>query len=398
MAVLNVTHTMLAGDYARASDVNRNFQDIVDWAAGGIDVNNLGTLTGTLSWVIGPGADRAIEILNGTSDGDILVTQTAPLSTNECLVKLQLTAATTEAGSPNAAGICMDFSNVGTTIPMIRLENSGSGAYVRFLDGASIERMSIRSDGTFATQLKTTDAGITDFKDVTVDGGPVLSNNAGVLELDSNLKVTSTITATTKLVAGTAEITGSGTTIVVGANLTVPGTISVNAGPTLSNSGARLNVNNGVRADYVTFTNSTSRITSTADRFVSITNDGGTNGRPVAVGMANTGKPVIMGGRVTGAGAILSAGTGGWSVVRDSLGIYTVSFSGLGNAPGVTATPGNSENILAVEPVSTTSFRVVIRAVNVNTSSELPASPHTHGIGPLLVDDAFSFTLIGILP
>ena len=55
MATLTVTNSFVAGTVAEASEVNKNFQDIIAWSQGTIQEDNLGTFAGLLSWIITTG-------------------------------------------------------------------------------------------------------------------------------------------------------------------------------------------------------------------------------------------------------------------------------------------------------------------------------------------------------
>jgi microcystin-dependent protein len=85
MATLTVTNTYIAGTLAKASEVNQNFNDIINWAAGNIQNDNIGTLSGPITWSITTGV-QAISIANSGSEGSMTVTQSALLTAGKAIV------------------------------------------------------------------------------------------------------------------------------------------------------------------------------------------------------------------------------------------------------------------------------------------------------------------------
>lgn len=138
MATLTVTNTYIAGTLAKASEVNQNFTDILNWAAGNIENDNLGTMSGTISFNIVTGV-KALDITNAGNEGTIEIAQNAALNPNKSSFKLAHAAADT-AGD---AGVFLEFASASSTIPVMRIDNAGTGASLQFRDGTS-EKMSIK--------------------------------------------------------------------------------------------------------------------------------------------------------------------------------------------------------------------------------------------------------------
>lgn len=99
--------------------------------------------------------------------------------------------------------------------------------------------------------------------------------------------------------------------------------------------------------------------------------------------IASTRGPRHVWGIVTSAGAIQSAGSGDWSVVRNAAGDYTITFSpAFAAAPAVVLSSGETATALIVKifgGVATTT--TTARIATVNLSSTLADGPfHFHAI------------------
>lgn len=137
MATLTYTNTHIAGTPAKASEVNQNDTDTVNWSTT-IANDNFGTFSGAVNWAIVSGV-KAIDISNAGDEGSIEVTQTAALNPSKSGVKIEHTAAEVSGD----AGLFIDFTSAGSTIPLLRLDNAGSGEVIKARD-ASADRWSLK--------------------------------------------------------------------------------------------------------------------------------------------------------------------------------------------------------------------------------------------------------------
>lgn len=120
MATLSLTNTFIAGTLAKASEVNQNFTDLVNWSSGNIQNDNLGTMNGTISWTIATGV-KAISIANSGNEGSIGITQSVGLNPNKATIRIIDNAAQT-AGD---AEIYVSMSSLSSTIPILKLDYAG---------------------------------------------------------------------------------------------------------------------------------------------------------------------------------------------------------------------------------------------------------------------------------
>ncbi len=120
MATLSLTNTFIAGTLAKASEVNQNFTDLINWSSGNIQNDNLGLMNGTISWSIATGV-KAISIANSGNEGSIGITQSVGLNPNKATIRIIDNAAQT-AGD---AEIYVNMSSLSSTIPILKLDYAG---------------------------------------------------------------------------------------------------------------------------------------------------------------------------------------------------------------------------------------------------------------------------------
>lgn len=135
MATLSLTHTYVAGTLAKASEVNSNFSDIVTWSQGNIQNDNIGTLSGLVSWSISTGV-AAISVTNSGSEGSVYITQSANLSSSKAVFRLTNTAAATSGDG----GLHVNFSNASATIPALLVSYKGFTNFGVYPDVVSLPR------------------------------------------------------------------------------------------------------------------------------------------------------------------------------------------------------------------------------------------------------------------
>lgn len=124
MATLSLTNTFIAGTLAKASEVNQNNTDIINWSSGNIQNDNLGTMSGAISWSITTGV-KAISIANSGNDGSVSITQSASLNPNKSDFRLENTAAQT-AGN---ASMYLLMTSSSSTIPLFQADYAGSQVF-----------------------------------------------------------------------------------------------------------------------------------------------------------------------------------------------------------------------------------------------------------------------------
>lgn len=124
MAVLSVTNTYIAGTLAKASEVNQNFTDIINWASGQIQNDNLGTMSGVITWSIATGV-KAINISNSGNDGSILVTQNVALNPSRSSIRVNNTAAQT-AGDPD---VYITMTSASSTVAAFQVDYASSHVF-----------------------------------------------------------------------------------------------------------------------------------------------------------------------------------------------------------------------------------------------------------------------------
>lgn len=113
--------TFVAGTKAKASEVNTNFGESAI-AFTQIDDTNFSTFGGVVSWVIAD-SSQAIDIINSstTASESLKIAYSGKLGANKSGLILNFTG----VENTGNAGLDIDFSNAGTTIPALRLNNAG---------------------------------------------------------------------------------------------------------------------------------------------------------------------------------------------------------------------------------------------------------------------------------
>jgi len=151
MATLVITHQFVPGQLALASEVNRNFQDIQQWADGSLGTENLGTLTARPSG--GPILNFSqtanypvININNNGADTSLQIVQGVALDTNKAVISL------TDSNNHLAADtahVRMTL-NGSTNIPALDIKHGGSQTL-------SLTRTQLN---LFANAIQATSAGV----------------------------------------------------------------------------------------------------------------------------------------------------------------------------------------------------------------------------------------------
>lgn len=124
MSTLSLTNTFLAGTLAKASEVNQNFSDIINWASGNIGSDNLSVLTGPLVWNITTGV-KALDITAAGGETAIYINQTAALNPNKATLLIE-DSATEVSGT---AVVYIKLDTIGSTIPALRIDAGGEQVF-----------------------------------------------------------------------------------------------------------------------------------------------------------------------------------------------------------------------------------------------------------------------------
>lgn len=124
-----------------SSQVDQNNQDIVDWANGNIGNDNFETFTGELDWNISTNV-LAIDIANSGTAGSIDVTQSGVLASGKYALQVESSGNQTTG----ASFVHFAMTSGSSTIPLLELEQNGSGAILDANDGTN-NLVEINSDG-----------------------------------------------------------------------------------------------------------------------------------------------------------------------------------------------------------------------------------------------------------
>jgi microcystin-dependent protein len=140
MATLSITNTYVAGNLIKSSEHNQNFTDVVSWANGNIQQDNLGTLSGQVTWIVTSNS-LAQNISNAGTQGSVNMTYTGSMAAGKSVIRLSNSTAQTLA---DAACIYAESTNPSTTTPAVKISQSGSGAALQVdstTAGALLPRM-----------------------------------------------------------------------------------------------------------------------------------------------------------------------------------------------------------------------------------------------------------------
>lgn len=125
-----MTLSVTYGDFAPnttivSSQMDQNFDDIEAWANGNIGQDNFSTFTGAVNWSVSSNV-LAINISNSGTEGSISIAQSGVLSSSKSGLKVA-----SSSNQTSGAGL-VDFalSSSGSTIPVLKLTNAGTGAAV----------------------------------------------------------------------------------------------------------------------------------------------------------------------------------------------------------------------------------------------------------------------------
>lgn len=141
MATFSVTHTYVAGTLAKASEVNTNFGNVTTFLnAGGGGVNNagiqqdnMGLLTGPLIWNLSTNT-KAIDITSASNIVGIRLLQNAVLSSSNSALGVRSDANQTTGD----ALVHFLQTNSSSTIPTLRVDQSGPGTNIDLHDDAGL--------------------------------------------------------------------------------------------------------------------------------------------------------------------------------------------------------------------------------------------------------------------
>lgn len=140
MSTLSTTYTFSAGNLIKSAEVNQNYTDIVSWGNGNIQQDNLGTMSGTITWAITSNT-LAQSISNSGTQGSIAMTYTGVLAASKAPLRISNSTAQT-AG--DAAVFYGESTNASTTIAAVKLSQSGTGPILDLTSttsGALLPRM-----------------------------------------------------------------------------------------------------------------------------------------------------------------------------------------------------------------------------------------------------------------
>lgn len=112
MATLTVTNQYISGTLAKASEVNQNFTDVINLINGNIQNDNLGTMSGEVTWNITTSL-KAIEITNAGGETSIEVTQSAAPDPNKAIVLID----DNSSPSSNTLAFQVDSTSRGAAMP-----------------------------------------------------------------------------------------------------------------------------------------------------------------------------------------------------------------------------------------------------------------------------------------
>jgi hypothetical protein len=140
MSTLSTTYTFSAGNLIKSAEVNQNFTDIVSWGNGNIQQDNIGTLSGTITWAVTSNT-LAQSISNSGTQGSISLTYTGVLAASKAPLRISNSTAQT-AG--DAAVFYGESTNVSSSIAAVKISNSGTGPVLDLTSttsGALLPRM-----------------------------------------------------------------------------------------------------------------------------------------------------------------------------------------------------------------------------------------------------------------
>lgn len=124
MATLSLTNTFIAGTLAKASEVNQNFTDLINWSSGNIQNDNLGVMNGVINWTITTGV-KAINIANSGNEGSIAITQSVGLNPSKATIRIIDNAAQTSGD----AEVYISMTSLSSTIPLFKADYAGQQVF-----------------------------------------------------------------------------------------------------------------------------------------------------------------------------------------------------------------------------------------------------------------------------
>lgn len=373
MATLSVTHSYIAGTLAKASEVNTNFTDIINWSAGNIQNDNIGTLSGVISWSISTGV-QAISVANSGNQGSMTLTQSVAMNASKSGIKMSHTAAETSGD----AGLFIDFTSASSSIPLLLLKNNGTGKSLVIQDGSAVEQQAINKDGSFTKPIELT------------SGGATMTNSSGNVEFSAGIKIGSsgpTITSSGTDAIFSGDIQADGDAVRLGSG-----------GPTLTNvGGGRIDSSGDLRAggdlsfNGDTFTidanGNAHTITNAGASTVSVNVDLRANSSKAVPVMPTGTASTVIAGVVSSGGAVQQGD--GFSAAKNSAGNYTVTYdTAFASDAAVVVTPSDAAaNAMGtVRASSTSSFTVEFVTLSVAAGPVLNQTP---------TDIQFRFVVIG---
>ncbi len=200
MGNIGLPNNFLAGDLAKATEVNANFASIINWSTdglggtvkAGIQNDNLGIMTSFIRWDMLTN-EQAIKITSTSDVGTISIVQSQALLPDSQGILLKHSAAETNSG---ASALHVWLDSVSSTVPAIKVTHKGTGNVVVLTDGVD-DVFTVADDGdTFIKKDLDVDgsADVAAALDIGTDlavGGDLDVNGAGPHSISNNLNVDS---------------------------------------------------------------------------------------------------------------------------------------------------------------------------------------------------------------
>lgn len=143
MATLSVTNFFIAGTYAKASEVNQNFTDIVTFINGAsLNSGNFDILTGTLGWSL-TASVNAITVTHESTVASIDLTHSAALIAGQAPIKVINSGSSTLAAASILYGEASSGSATSSMVVLNNSCNADDSASVLFQNaGSDVARVS----------------------------------------------------------------------------------------------------------------------------------------------------------------------------------------------------------------------------------------------------------------